>query len=121
MAIEDENPNPSPVTPIVPRARDGGSIVSDTGSSQPHNPAQDDVTASATKPQSSKDFIISVATKISSQPLQNFDPEVWGVLTAISNCARKRRQVPTPPVITSVLLNFGCVWFDDMVTFGKLG
>lgn len=95
MAIEDENPNPSPVTPIVPRARDGGSIVSDTGSSQPHNPAQDDVTASATKPQSSKDFIISVATKISSQPLQNFDPEVWGVLTAISNCARKRRQVPT--------------------------
>ncbi|CBI38869.3 unnamed protein product, partial [Vitis vinifera] len=92
MAIEDENPNPSPVTPIVPRARDGGSIVSDTGSSQPHNPAQDDVTASATKPQSSKDFIISVATKISSQPLQNFDPEVWGVLTAISNCARKRRQ-----------------------------
>nr|CAN79001.1 hypothetical protein VITISV_017257 [Vitis vinifera] len=92
MAIEDENPNPGPVTPIVPRARDGGSIVSDTGSSQPHNPAQDDVTASATKPQSSKDFIISVATKISSQPLQNFDPEVWGVLTAISNCARKRRQ-----------------------------
>ncbi|KAJ9680763.1 hypothetical protein PVL29_019931 [Vitis rotundifolia] len=92
MAIEDEKPNPSPVTPIVPKARDGGSIVSDTGSSQPHNPAQDDVAASATKPQSSKDFIISVATKISSQPLQNFDSEVWGVLTAISNCARKRRQ-----------------------------
>ena len=95
MAIEDENPNPSPATSIVPKARVGGSMVSDTGSSQPRHPAQDDVTAPATKPQSSKDFIISVAAKISSQPLQNFDPEVWGVLTAISNCARKRRQVPT--------------------------
>lgn len=94
MAIEDENPNPSPVTPIVPKAKVGGSILSDTGSSQPRHPALDGVTVPATKPQSSKDFIISVAAKISSQSLQNFDPEVWGVLTAISNCARKRRQVP---------------------------
>ncbi|KAF8052006.1 hypothetical protein N665_1631s0005 [Sinapis alba] len=40
----------------------------------------------------SKDFIVSVAANIASQPLQNYDSNVWGVLTAISNNARKRRQ-----------------------------
>ncbi|CAH8320025.1 unnamed protein product [Eruca vesicaria subsp. sativa] len=40
----------------------------------------------------SKDFIVSVAANIASQPLQNYDSNVWGVLTAISNSARKRRQ-----------------------------
>ncbi|KAJ6400441.1 hypothetical protein OIU84_015982 [Salix udensis] len=39
-----------------------------------------------------KDFILSVASKLSSQPLTNPDPNVWGVLTAISNYARKRSQ-----------------------------
>nr|KYP64278.1 hypothetical protein KK1_018870 [Cajanus cajan] len=36
--------------------------------------------------------IVSVASNISSQPLHNSDPRVWGVLTAISNNARKRHQ-----------------------------
>ncbi|QCE12192.1 lamin-like protein isoform X2 [Vigna unguiculata] len=36
--------------------------------------------------------IVSVASNIASQPLHNSDPRVWGVLTAISNYARKRHQ-----------------------------
>ncbi|PSS21599.1 Myosin-2 heavy chain like [Actinidia chinensis var. chinensis] len=44
------------------------------------------------KPLSPQEFIVSVAAKIASQPLQNSDPKVWGVLTAISNNARKRQQ-----------------------------
>ncbi|EOA26547.1 hypothetical protein CARUB_v10022606mg [Capsella rubella] len=40
----------------------------------------------------SKDFIVSAAAKIASQPLQNYEFNVWGVLTAISSSARKRRQ-----------------------------
>jgi hypothetical protein len=40
-----------------------------------------------------KDRIVSVASNFASQPLHNSDPNVWGVLTAISNNARKRHQV----------------------------
>ncbi|XP_019431488.1 PREDICTED: myosin-11-like isoform X3 [Lupinus angustifolius] len=40
----------------------------------------------------SRDFILSVASNIASQSLQNSDPQVWGVLTAISKNARKRNQ-----------------------------
>ncbi|XP_022633065.1 uncharacterized protein LOC106752963 isoform X2 [Vigna radiata var. radiata] len=36
--------------------------------------------------------IVSVASNIASQPLHDSDPRVWGVLTAISNNARKRHQ-----------------------------
>ncbi|XP_047976283.1 uncharacterized protein LOC125218613 isoform X2 [Salvia hispanica] len=39
-----------------------------------------------------EEFISSVAAKIAAQPLQYSDPEVWGVLTAISEKARKRNQ-----------------------------
>lgn len=39
-----------------------------------------------------KDRIVSVASNFASQPLHNSDPNVWGVLTAISNNARKRHQ-----------------------------
>ena len=45
------------------------------------------------KPLSPQEVIVSVAVKIASQPLQNSDPKVWGVLTAISSNARKRQQV----------------------------
>ncbi|GMI99060.1 hypothetical protein like AT2G45460 [Hibiscus trionum] len=44
------------------------------------------------RPLSPKQFIVSVAANISSQPLPTYDPNVWGVLTAISNNARKRPQ-----------------------------
>ncbi|XP_073142283.1 uncharacterized protein [Henckelia pumila] len=39
-----------------------------------------------------KEFISSVAARIADQPLQCFAPEVWGVLTAISEKARQRSQ-----------------------------
>ncbi|MED6112827.1 hypothetical protein PIB30_065246 [Stylosanthes scabra] len=39
-----------------------------------------------------RDRIVSVASNIASQPLNFSDPHVWGVLTAISNNARKRHQ-----------------------------
>ncbi|XP_042009188.1 myosin heavy chain, non-muscle-like [Salvia splendens] len=42
--------------------------------------------------QTAEEFISSVAAKIAAQPLQYSDPEVWGVLTAISEKARKRRS-----------------------------
>lgn len=44
-------------------------------------------------PSIAKDSIVSSATNVASQPLQNYDSNVWGVLTGISNNARKRRQV----------------------------
>ncbi|XP_071716551.1 uncharacterized protein [Rutidosis leptorrhynchoides] len=44
------------------------------------------------KSSSPQEFILSVASKIASQPLQYSDPDVWGVLTAISTKARQRRQ-----------------------------
>ncbi|CAM8941756.1 unnamed protein product [Rhodiola kirilowii] len=41
---------------------------------------------------SRKDSILLVASNMAAQALQNFEPEVWGVLTAISATARKRIQ-----------------------------
>ncbi|KAK7294950.1 hypothetical protein RJT34_17850 [Clitoria ternatea] len=41
---------------------------------------------------SPRERIVSVASNIASQPLHYSDPHVWGVLTAISNNARKRHQ-----------------------------
>ncbi|KAJ4845550.1 hypothetical protein Tsubulata_021531 [Turnera subulata] len=80
MVVENENtespaagkPSPSPA-------------------SQP-TPVPDPDGKSPKKPQTARDFILSVAAKVSSQPLPNPDPKVWGVLTAISNNARKRLQ-----------------------------
>ncbi|KAH0882376.1 hypothetical protein HID58_058472 [Brassica napus] len=70
------------------------------------NSSQND--ASASPSMNSKDFIVSVAANIASQPLQNYDSNVWGVLTAISNNARKRRQG------INILLN------SDEHCFGRL-
>ncbi|XP_076919701.1 uncharacterized protein LOC143580611 [Bidens hawaiensis] len=47
---------------------------------------------SSNKSPSPQDFILSVASKLASQPLQYSDPDVWAVLTAISTKARQRRQ-----------------------------
>ncbi|KAL9252393.1 hypothetical protein AKJ16_DCAP00625 [Drosera capensis] len=46
----------------------------------------------AKKPASQRDTVVSVAARIVEQPLPCSDPDVWGVLTAISNNARKRTQ-----------------------------
>ncbi|KAG5231261.1 trichohyalin [Salix suchowensis] len=65
---------------------------SDSSHHAPPCPNPQDDASPEKQPQTPKDFILSVASKLSSQPLTNPDPNVWGVLTAISNYARKRSQ-----------------------------
>ncbi|GMI66911.1 hypothetical protein like AT2G45460 [Hibiscus trionum] len=55
-------------------------------------PKQNDTSSPSKLPLSPEQFIVSIAANISSQPLPTNDPNVWGVLTAISNNARKRHQ-----------------------------
>lgn len=90
MAKEDDNPlapnpNPSP-NPKGEQVR----VISQASSSHPLN---NNNTPSPKKPLNPEEFILSVASNIASQPLQYSDPDVWAVLTAISDKARKRRQV----------------------------
>ncbi|XP_050238703.1 uncharacterized protein LOC126688146 isoform X2 [Mercurialis annua] len=89
MAGEDENIDTTPVG-----SKPAPSPVSQTSSSHPppKHPDHPENESPNKKPLSPKEFILSVACKISSQPLTNSDPNVWGVLTAISNNARKRPQ-----------------------------
>ncbi|KAJ4727100.1 SMAD/FHA domain-containing protein, putative isoform 1 [Melia azedarach] len=79
LTVPKPSPSPSPIE-----------NVSQTSSSHPNH--QNPNHTSPKKPLSPKDFVISVAANYASQPLQNYDPDVWGVLTAISNNARKRHQ-----------------------------
>ncbi|KAL5571986.1 hypothetical protein UlMin_021583 [Ulmus minor] len=77
-AVDDENsesvvPSPQQISASKPNT---------VGSAAPKASSMETLTSN----------IASVASKISSQPLQNYDPHVWGVLTAISNNARKRHQ-----------------------------
>ncbi|KAA3462177.1 myosin-3-like isoform X5 [Gossypium australe] len=60
-------------------------------------PAKQVDTSPSSKLAEAKQFILSVAANISSQPLLTYDPNVWGVLTAISNNVRKRPQVLSLP------------------------
>nr|AZL19389.1 transcription factor MYB18 [Diospyros kaki] len=88
MAKVDESPQTPVASKPSPNPRE---VVSQVSSSHPNN--DDDTSPQPKKPPTPKEFIVSVAARISSQPLQNsFDPNVWGVLTAISNNARKRHQ-----------------------------
>ncbi|XP_007052024.2 PREDICTED: CAP-Gly domain-containing linker protein 1 isoform X1 [Theobroma cacao] len=79
-----------PETPIslkpspMPKDHDSQSATS--------RPKQNDASSRSKVPLSTKQFIVSVAANISSQPLPTYDPNVWGVLTAISKNARKRPQ-----------------------------
>ncbi|XP_057496891.1 uncharacterized protein LOC130781651 isoform X1 [Actinidia eriantha] len=73
MAEADENPK----TPVIPNPRDevtSSSHPDDNGALSP------------------EDFMDSVAASISSQPIDNSDPAVWGALTAVSDIACKRHQ-----------------------------
>ncbi|MED6184554.1 hypothetical protein PIB30_048450 [Stylosanthes scabra] len=86
MAMEDNDAKPetSPNT-IVPTTSTPNDVVSE--------PIQKLQQQQQQQPLNPRDFILSVASKIASQPLHNTpDPHVWGVLTAISNNARKRTQ-----------------------------
>lgn len=89
MAIEDAT------TPLAsnptPNAKNNELRTSQASNSC--NPNNDCVTPSQIKARKPEEFLLYVASKIASQPLQYSDPDVWAVLTAISDKARKRRQV----------------------------
>ncbi|KAJ8573287.1 hypothetical protein K7X08_009798 [Anisodus acutangulus] len=93
MAKEDDNPS----TPLASKpnnsnpSKDQSPVLSESCSSLPRSNANNN-SPLLRNPQSAEDFILSVASKIASQPLQYSDPDVWGVLTAISDKARKRLQ-----------------------------
>lgn len=85
MANAEENAK----TPVLPKPNQSPKDeVSQTSSSHPNNG-----TSSLKKTLSQKEFILSAAAKIASQTLHFSDPDVWAVLTAISDNARKRHQV----------------------------
>ncbi|XP_071932533.1 uncharacterized protein [Coffea arabica] len=100
MAKEDENPATpiaSKPSPNLKKDQSPATVNSQSSSSHPMNNtcanknANDDSTPPK-NPLTPKEFIVSVAAKIASQPLHYSDPGVWGVLTAISETARKRQQ-----------------------------
>ncbi|GMY09386.1 myosin heavy chain, striated muscle isoform X2 [Fagus crenata] len=80
---KQSTPKPSP-NPII------GASASGSGSGSPTNP--NPITNKNDASSSPRDHILSVASKIASQPLQFSDPDIWAVLTAISTNARKRHQ-----------------------------
>ncbi|GMI98338.1 hypothetical protein like AT2G45460 [Hibiscus trionum] len=87
MATKEEEKSETPIcSKPSPIPKD---IASHSPSSQPK---QNDTSPPCKVPPSPKQFIVSAAANISSQPLPTNDPNVWGVLTAISNNARKRQQ-----------------------------
>ncbi|XP_056173700.1 uncharacterized protein LOC115689162 isoform X2 [Syzygium oleosum] len=105
MAIEGEkrpeaSPSPSPSPSAVKTTASPGDNVSQSNprGPPPHPaPKRDEEEAEAeeeetSRPQGPSEFMMEVAAKLASQPLSNSDPRAWGVLTAISNNARKRQQ-----------------------------
>ncbi|OVA07723.1 Forkhead-associated (FHA) domain [Macleaya cordata] len=89
MALEEDQAETPLKSKAMPSPKSDVNIVSQTSSCQPAPPNS---ISPPKKTQSPKEFILSVARKFSAQPLQNADPGVWGVLTAISTNARKRSQ-----------------------------
>ncbi|CAL1370227.1 unnamed protein product [Linum trigynum] len=83
----------SPGAPMAAVEKPGPPLISSQPSSASRpTPNGGDDDASPKKPLSKREFILSVASNLSSQTLSNPDPNVWGVLTAISDNARKRHQ-----------------------------
>lgn len=100
MANDDDKP--MAVTPLASNSKpspnpkkDQSPVVvsSQTSSSHPKDNGNFDSSVPDVSPNSKREFISSVAAKIAAQPLQDSDRNVWGVLTAISDMARKRQQV----------------------------
>ncbi|GAB2224196.1 hypothetical protein Drorol1_Dr00004947 [Drosera rotundifolia] len=77
-----------------PSPRTEPRLVSDAANPAAANrqEVQDSLAPPAKKLASQRDTVVSVAARIVAQPLPCSDPDVWGVLTAISNHARKRTQ-----------------------------
>ncbi|KAL5727961.1 hypothetical protein ACHQM5_001098 [Ranunculus cassubicifolius] len=94
MEEEREAVTPIKVTPLLsskpitsPIPNNNNKItVSQSSSCQP-----DDISPAKQKIIPPKDYIQSIARKISSEPLQNSVPGAWAALTAISENARKRK------------------------------
>ncbi|XP_058102448.1 uncharacterized protein LOC131246384 isoform X2 [Magnolia sinica] len=91
-ADEEEKKSEYPlVSKPPPDSKDEIRVLSESNSSQKQKQKQKDI--SPAKPsRSAIEFILSIARKLSAQPLQNSEPGAWGVLTAISANARKRPQ-----------------------------
>ncbi|KAB2056217.1 hypothetical protein ES319_A11G088900v1 [Gossypium barbadense] len=83
MATKEDEEKPETPIPSKP-SPNSKDIVS--------QPKQNDVSPPSKLSLSTKELIVSAAANISSHPLPTNDPNVWGVLTAISNNARKRQQ-----------------------------
>lgn len=77
--------------------------VGETNPPQHQQQQQEEERVSSPKP---IQVIRSIAQKICSHPLQNSDPAVWAVLTAVSVSARKRPQVRPPSPSTLCFLFF---------------
>ncbi|GAA0146451.1 hypothetical protein LIER_06400 [Lithospermum erythrorhizon] len=99
MPNSEDNPT---VTPLASKPSPNPSpIKSQSSSSHAPPPNQNNnnngnaISTNNNKPtlhNINNEFIVSAASKIASQPVQVSDPRVWGVLTAISNRARKRPE-----------------------------
>uniref|UniRef100_A0A7N0SZ17 FHA domain-containing protein n=1 Tax=Kalanchoe fedtschenkoi TaxID=63787 RepID=A0A7N0SZ17_KALFE len=94
MALEERSPKTVAVPKSDPSLNQEDKTSSRAGSTyrSPRPDAQPMSASLQEKRPSPEEFILSVASNIAAQPLQNFEPEVWGVLAAISANARKRRQ-----------------------------
>ncbi|KAK4418753.1 hypothetical protein Salat_2288100 [Sesamum alatum] len=88
MVKEDDNPP----TPQASKAGPSPNSVQKSPSLNGRSNNNSNSLLSRNDAQSGEEFISSVAAKIAAQPLQYSDPDVWGVLTAISEKARKRHQ-----------------------------
>ncbi|XP_022897142.1 coiled-coil domain-containing protein 186 isoform X2 [Olea europaea var. sylvestris] len=107
MAKEEDNPttpqasipspNPTPKTaqqsPVFSQSSSSHLHRNASNHNNPNNKNNDNSSSPLSKnAESPEEFILSVAANFASQPLQYSDPDVWGVLTAISEKARKRHQ-----------------------------
>ncbi|KAG9145681.1 hypothetical protein Leryth_025936 [Lithospermum erythrorhizon] len=95
MPNSEDNPT---VTPLASKPSPNPSpspIKSQSSSSHAPPPNGNAISTNNNKPtlhNINNEFIVSAASKIASQPVQVSDPRVWGVVTAISNRARKRPE-----------------------------
>ena len=109
MKIEELSATPPSRSPATARGSEGGirrarAMAPDpTGELvvTPKTAAKDEASCCAPTPPKatvSHDEMRAMARKFADQPIQETEPGVWAVLTAISKKARLRPQVPSPPL-----------------------
>ncbi|XAR63152.1 hypothetical protein NMG60_11022991 [Bertholletia excelsa] len=89
MTKVEENPGTAVALKPSPNPEDDALGLSQANSPQPRD---NDAASLLKKSLISRDYIRAVAAKTSSMPLRSPNPDLWGVLTAISDNARKRPQ-----------------------------